>query len=57
MAPAIAGQCGAPDAPFVGMVPIGSGDPDGDDYFCDDCNREMMAMLFRVAEPEPPTQH
>jgi hypothetical protein len=47
-------RCGAPNAPFIGLGPIGSDDPDGDDYFCDDCNDEMLAVRVRRTEPEPP---
>jgi hypothetical protein len=52
-------RCGAPGAPFVGLGPLGGGDPDGDDYFCADCNDEFMSTGFVVSrpEPEPSTQH
>ena len=51
-------KCGAPNAPFVGLGPIGCGDPDGMEYFCDDCNREVMSMeLVKLDEPDPPARH
>jgi hypothetical protein len=45
------GRCGAPGAPYVGCGPIG-GVLDGDDFFCDDCNEEMMQTVFMRTEEE-----
>jgi hypothetical protein len=50
-------RCGAPDAPFIGLGPLGGGDPDGDDYFCDDCTDEMMACVVQRTDPDEPTAH